>query len=67
MAMNKISIVSGAALLALTATAAAAPAASHYRHYVYEQGRHYATYDSGMYTGRSVGYTQYKVGGTSKR
>ncbi len=54
-------------MLALTATASAAPAASHYRHYGYEQGRHYATYDSGLYTGRSVGYTHYKVGGTSKR
>jgi hypothetical protein len=67
MAVNKISIVSGAVLLALTATASAAPAATQYRHYGYEQGRHYATYDSGMYTGHSVGYTQYKVGGTSKR
>ena len=62
MAMNKVSIVSGAALLVLTA-----PAASHYRHYGYEQGKQNAADNSGLYTGRSVGYTQYKVGGTSKR
>ena len=67
MAMNKISIVSGAALLVLTATASAASAASHHRHYGYEQGKQNAADNSGLYTGRSVGYTQSKVGGTSKR
>jgi hypothetical protein len=51
MAMNKISIVSGAAMLALTATASAAPAASHYRHYGYEQGKQNAADNSGLYTG----------------
>jgi hypothetical protein len=65
--MNKVSIVSGAALLVLTATASAAPAASHYHHYGYEQGKQNAADNSGLYTGRSVGYTQSKVGGTSKR
>ncbi len=54
-------------MLAFTVAASAAPAASHKRPYGYEQGRQNAADNSGLYTGRSVGSTHYRVGGTTKR
>jgi hypothetical protein len=67
MNMNIFATVCGAAMLAFTVAASAAPAASHKRPYGYEQGRQNAADNSGLYTGRSVGSTHYRVGGTTKR
>ena len=75
MDMKLISIVSGAAMLALTASASAGPASqiqtapgANRDQYQYSPNARYdALYRGDMYTGRSIGYTRNKVGGTSHR